>query len=291
MTVALSGYNPANHMPTFRPRVCAQCSSVIRGTHFRCLHGCPRPNQNPPPSNEPFELCETCMRDGRYHRGTHLQKLEKRCILREVVTPTRSRQICTCENGQPDGNGDGDGNDGDLHFAVDGGHPHQRNCPILKLKRRHEHAKRQELRDNTTQELHLSTQGAERVGSAASTQVNKSHQDKRRGGGSAQVRKGAVDRAARLLPPPIEFGNVHMMLMVGTIIIENGVQEYGCSFNPSDLKLCLLPQVPTREHLFPFGTHLSSPCLPQAKKERITRCPSVPADEFSRGINARRNAG
>ena len=227
------------------------------------------------------------MRHGRYHRGTHLQKLEKRCILREVVTPTRSRQICTCENGQPDGNG----NEEDSHFAIDGGHPHQRNCPILKLKRLHEHAKRQELRDNTTQNPHLSAQGGERPGSAASTQVNKSHQDKRRGGGSAQVRKGAVDKAARLLPPPVEFGNVHMMLMVGTIIIENGVLKYGCPFNPSDLTLCLLPQVPTREHVFPFGTHLSSLCLPQAKKKRITRCPSVPTDESSRGIKARRNAG
>src|SRR5271154_1369132 len=154
MIVALSRYDPTNHMPTFRPLMCAQCSSVIRGTHFRCLHGCRQPNQNPP-SNEPLELCETCMRDGSYHRGTHLQKLEKRCILREVVTPTRSRQICTCENGQPDGNSNGDGSDEDLHFAVDGGHPHQRNCPILKLNRRHKHAKREELRHNITQDPHV----------------------------------------------------------------------------------------------------------------------------------------
>ena len=148
-----------------------------------------------------------------------------------------------------------------------------------------------DLRDNKTQDPHLSVQGAERVGSTAGTQFNRGHQDKKGGSGSAQVRKGAVDRAARFLPPPIEFGNVHMMLMVGTIIIENGVPEYGCSFNPSDPTLCLLPQVPTQEHVYPFGTHLSSPCLPQTKKERTTRCPSVPIGEFFRGIKTRRNAG
>lgn len=279
-------------MPTFRPLVCAQCSTVIRGTHFRCLHGCPQPNQNPP-SNEPLELCETCMRNGSYHRGTHLQKREKRCILREVVTPTRSRQICTCENGQPDWNGDGDsdGRDGDLHFAVDGGYPHQRSCPVLKLKWRHERAKLEELRHSKTQDAHLSAQRGERVGSTAGARTNRGHQGKKRGGGSAQVQKGAVDRAARILPPPIEFGNVHMMLVAGTIIIENGVPEYGCSFNPSYQRLYLLPQVPTAGHGYPFGTHPSSPCLPQTKKEQITRCPSVLIDEFSSGINARRNAG
>jgi hypothetical protein len=219
-------------MPTFSPLVCAQCSSVIRGTHFRCLHGCPRPNQNPP-SNEPLEMCEACMRNGSYHRGTHLQKREKRCILREVVTPTRSRQICTCENGQPDWNGDGDRSDEDLRFAVDGGHPHQRSCPILKLKRHHERAKLEELRQNKTQDAHLSAQRGGRVGSTAGIRPNRGHQGKKGGGGSAQVQKGAVGRAAQLLPPPVEFGNVHMMLVAGTIIIENGVPKYGCSFNPS----------------------------------------------------------
>ena len=43
--------------------------------------------------------------------------------------------------------------------------------------------------------------------------------------GSTRVRNQAVVRAARLVPPTIEFGNIYMMLIVGTTIVEKVIQS------------------------------------------------------------------
>src|SRR6266516_1130592 len=68
----------------------------------------------------------------------------------------------------------------------------------------------------------------------------KATRTKREGAGVRKLKKGLLTGLPDQYPPPIEFGNVHMRLMVGTVIIENGVPEYGCSFNPLDQIPCLL---------------------------------------------------
>ncbi|KAI9775385.1 MAG: hypothetical protein M1839_001240 [Geoglossum umbratile] len=224
--LALGHYDQTSHMPSFRPLVCAHCSLVIRGTQFRCAYGCHQPSRNLP-SDEPLVYCETCVRAGGHYK-THLRKFEKRCILREVVSPTRSRRICTCENLRhsecSEESSDGEVGTGALHFAVGGGRPHVDGCPVLKLKRRHEHAKIQELRRNT--EFARSSEPQTTGGRSFSRATPpRGQQVKRRDSGSTNARNHAVGRVARSVPPPIEFGNVHMMLMVGAIIIENGVPD------------------------------------------------------------------
>lgn len=228
MAVVLKSYDRISHVPEFGPAVCAHCSSIIRGTQFCCFINCGqtscrktncpqpycrRPDQRPI-STEPLLFCETCKRASD-HPGRHLRKFEKRCILREVVPPTRSRQICTCENQTPC---TGDERE-DLYFAVDGGYPHQRRCPVLKLKRRHELARVEELRRSRT-----STQPPkDRQGRGAGRGADRGR------GSRGRIQKASsrsVGLAAQVVTPPIQFGNVHMMLMVGTIIIENGVSEY-----------------------------------------------------------------
>ena len=225
--MVLNNPDQINYLPKFGPAVCSHCSCTIRGTQFRCVTNCGRPNctvrdclqpycrqpEQRPVINEPLLFCETCKR-ANVHPERHLQKFEKRCILREAITPRRRHHICACENKPPysddDDDDDGGGRDRgvNLNFAVDGGYIHQPHCPISRLKRRYEGAKFQELRRYRTGNQARGMDGARgtrnRVRKASSRMV----------GSSAQV-----------VAPPIEFGNVHMFLTVGPIIIENGIDE------------------------------------------------------------------
>lgn len=225
--VVLKNPDQISCIPKFEPAVCAHCSRTIRGAQFRCIADCGRPNcakegclqpycrqpDQRPVSDRPLLFCETCKR-ANIHPERHLRKFEKRCILREALPPTRRRRICTCENRPPHiGDDDDDSDDGnDLYFAVDGGYLHQPRCPVFKLKRRHEGVKFQELRRSRT--------GTQARGT-----------DRSRESRSRVQKAGSkiLGSAAQAATPPIQFGNVHMMLMVGTIIIENGVPEYDLS--------------------------------------------------------------
>ena len=161
---------------------------------------CVQPDQRPV-SSKPLLFCETCKR-ANVHPEKHLQKLEKRCILRESIPPQHGRQICTCESQTSYTDDDSDGSSNDLHFAIKGAYDHEPQCPVLSLKWRHEGAKFRELRRARRTRTRRSERGRSGVQKASSMVV----------GSSAQA-----------VTPPIQFGNVHMMLMVGTIIIENGV--------------------------------------------------------------------
>lgn len=224
MVVVLNSYDPVSHMPEFGPAVCVHCSCTIRGAHFRCLTNCNQincgqaeclqpycrqPDQRPP-SHEPLAFCETCTR-ANVHPAEHLRKLEKRCILREVVPPTRCRQICTCED-RTAHTSDGDE---DQHFAVDGGYPHEEGCPVLGLKRCHEWARLQELRHaKACSQAQKDGQG---LGPGRGTERNV--------GWAKRTASKSVGSAAQVVTPPIPFGDRHMVLMVGPILIENGVEE------------------------------------------------------------------
>lgn len=208
-------------MPDFRPSVCSSedCSSVIRGTEFRCLNGCHRPNQNRP-SEERLVICETCMRNGK-HKIDHLRKYEKRCILQEVVSPMKSRQICTCRYAPTSGNS---GNE-DTRFAISRVRKHLRDCPVLQLKRRYEQAKRDELRHHHHMVDSPKTQKARIFRFNISPLFPRGGKKDHKQGKATHVGTRAVGWAAKSMPPPIQFGNVHMALMVGPIIIENGYPE------------------------------------------------------------------
>jgi hypothetical protein len=124
------------------------------------------------------------------HNRSHLRKYEKHCILKEVVSSSQISQICTCrDDGAPQNEQE---NTNESTFAVDGERTHLRNCPVLQLKQRYEQAKLDEL-------LH--------------------HQN-------MVKRKNWVGKLLLIyVAPRIQFGNVHMALRVGTLIIENGVAE------------------------------------------------------------------
>jgi hypothetical protein len=205
-------------MPDFRPSVCSSedCSSVIRGAEFRCLNSCHRHNQNCPPEDR-LVICETCMRNGK-HKIDHLRKYEKRCILREAVSSIKSRQICTCGYAPTSGNNSGE----DTCSAICRVRKHLRDCPVLQLKRRHEQAKRDELKHRQHMADDPKTQKARIFRFNISALFPGGGKKDYKGGKVTYVGTRAVGWAAQSMPPPVQFGNVHMALMVGPIIIENG---------------------------------------------------------------------
>jgi hypothetical protein len=208
-------------MANFRPSVCSSedCSSVIRGAEFRCLNGCQPSNQNRP-SQDRLVICETCMRNGK-HKIDHLRKYEKRCILREVLSPMRSHQICTCGYAPTSANRGGE----DTRFAIGRVHEHLRNCPLIQLKRRHEQAKRDELKHRQHMADNPKAQKPRIFRFNMSALFPRRGKKDHNQGKMTYVGTRAVGWAAQSMPPPIQFGNVHMALMVRPIIIENGYPE------------------------------------------------------------------
>lgn len=161
------------------------------------------------------------MRNGK-HTIDHLRKYEKRCILRDVLSPIKSHQICTCDYAPTSANSGGE----DTRFATCRGREHLRDCPVLQLKRRYEQAKRDELKHHQQHMVdNPKTQKARifrfNMGTLFSRRGKKDHKQ----GKTTYVGTRAVGWAAQSMPPPIQFGNVHMALMVGPIIIENGYPE------------------------------------------------------------------
>jgi hypothetical protein len=157
-------------------------------------------------------------------------------MLQEALSPTGSHRICTC--GHTPASGDGAGED--TRFAIDGVREHLRDCPVLQLKWRHEQAKRDELKHH--QQQHEANDSKARK--ARILKFNMSALFPRGGdtdnkqGKTTHVGRRVVGWAAKSMPPPIQFGNVHMALMVGPIVIENGYPEYVISYLPLAFILC-----------------------------------------------------
>ncbi|KAH0545446.1 hypothetical protein FGG08_000447 [Glutinoglossum americanum] len=197
-------------------------------------HSVPMPQSLPPnqdlPSEKSLVFCETCMRSDKHgaQGRSHLRKYEKRCILRETVTPTQSRQICICEGS---GGGEGDTGGYDTLFAAIGGREHRQSCPIWNLKQRHEQAKIDELLHckRTDNEANLKEVRRSRLSRInlffpRNTLARETHGRGTQGGSTDIAGRRAMGWAAKSVPPRIPFGNIHMALMVGPIIIENGVE-------------------------------------------------------------------
>lgn len=201
-------------MPNFRPAVCSipECSAVIRGTHFRRFDNARR--------TELDIMCETCTRKAVQESPmvtSSIRKYEKRCILREAVLPSRSRQICTCgaihQVDVPHGDG----------FAVDGGRQHLQQCPIGQLISRHMQARLAEVRQEIEMVSHIQAipQIETRLSMLRQQARRRIHRWRTRDSTFKQFAGSAVQKR----PPNIPFGNVHMALMIGTVIIENGVER------------------------------------------------------------------
>ncbi|KAM7183569.1 hypothetical protein V8F20_012570 [Naviculisporaceae sp. PSN 640] len=70
------------HMPVFVPRVCDACKGAIRGSMFRNI------------KTDSF-VCEACYRE-KHYGDVDFTKILKQCCLRKVVSPEHSHMICNC---------------------------------------------------------------------------------------------------------------------------------------------------------------------------------------------------
>ncbi|KAI4261388.1 MAG: hypothetical protein L6R42_003411 [Xanthoria sp. 1 TBL-2021] len=80
-------------MPKLKALRCKACGDVVRGILFKCLE--PK-CQAAIPLNQMDSICETCFRGSR-HPQSHMTKFYKHLILRDIITPRISREICVCD--------------------------------------------------------------------------------------------------------------------------------------------------------------------------------------------------
>lgn len=80
-------------MPKLKALRCKACGDVVRGILFKCLE--PK-CQAAIPLTQRDAICETCFRGSR-HPQSHMTKFYKHLILRDIITPRISRQICVCD--------------------------------------------------------------------------------------------------------------------------------------------------------------------------------------------------
>jgi hypothetical protein len=71
------------HMPILGPDRCSDCQNVLRGALFRNL------------ADEQTLICETCYRQ-KHYEDSNYTKLHKHCSLQTQITPEDSTKVCLC---------------------------------------------------------------------------------------------------------------------------------------------------------------------------------------------------
>lgn len=82
--MVVSSYN-VNDEPIFLPQRCLECKSIIRGCMFQNIQ------------SEGLIICESCYRASHYGQTT-FSKHYKRCCLQTAITPAVSRKLCPCSS-------------------------------------------------------------------------------------------------------------------------------------------------------------------------------------------------
>ncbi|KAL4927873.1 uncharacterized protein BDV17DRAFT_282326 [Aspergillus undulatus] len=87
----LDTYSKAG-MPLFAPLQCTSCGEIIRSSMY-----CKEVQGSEASGNrEPASICEECYRKAQFG-NTDYAKVYKHCILDDIITPPVSRKICMCE--------------------------------------------------------------------------------------------------------------------------------------------------------------------------------------------------
>jgi hypothetical protein len=215
--VILRGYD-AKSSPQFGPAQCKLCKTILRGIMFRCHKtGCVEATL----LNSSDFICEECFR-GQRHRGDHLVKYYKHCILPEAITPQVSRKLCHCTTVERT---DSDGNSVSL-FPVDSESKHRcstgfqfSKCRLLQIGVTVAEAKLQSvlksrgLKDKILKNSKPMAPNATRQLPNLDAKME-DNLDK-------DVPLAARNYASEKFP----LGNTHISLMVGPLIIENGVPK------------------------------------------------------------------
>lgn len=202
---------------------------------------CAEPQCSLVPRTTDWFACETCYRDGK-HPQSHLVKINKHCCLLDL-RPQSAAPICKCPQIQWSKRA------GEI-FPVDRNDPHEPHCGLLRLGEHIAMSKgrsvlsafqRRKLRRQITASLVSSSVTAshtERKASKASnlpvtslSEISKEKTELRIKAAEKSIVEACIVHSRTANTPPmlrpvtdrIAFGNTHMSLMFGPLIIENGV--------------------------------------------------------------------
>lgn len=210
--------------PSFRPLQCAICKKVIRGSFFECVEDdCSKTKGDGP-------ICQDCQNAGK-HSGHNLRKHYKHCVLAESISASTGRKICRCGTVARH---DTDGKSRSL-YPVHAKDKHRTTpkgtvqCGLLDLPSLIAEAKFENVvlkvdkRSTLEEEKRLAREEAIRRESQKGA-----NQYRRQTTTDTVDEKEAEEDVPffmRKITDRYPFGNVHMALRLGPILIENGVQH------------------------------------------------------------------
>lgn len=254
VSVTLSSYTK-DAIPIFLNAHCSTCDSVIRGPSWRS--SAPADEKHDPN----WRICESCYLK-RYQDKPHIYKVYKHCVLDGSITSSLSHKICHCAGVAHSDTSGRSRNlfpiaQEDAHLAAprEGG----LQCPLLSLGDMVAESKYDGMQTLVTQpvplaqERHLAAltpsereklkqskkkatkfrRKKNKDSNLQTTTMSSMVDEKDREGieaTSAEVREAEADEDIpffmRRYVEKYPFGNVHMALRVGPLVIENGVAQY-----------------------------------------------------------------
>lgn len=225
-------------MSKFQPLHCARpdCNSIISGSMFI--------SRNP---DGPSVVCEDCYRSHYYGKNSYTKK-HKHCSLPELVTPETSRDLCPCRSVlRYDSNGDPVAL---LPIEKKSDHPTSE-CGLIQLEERIARAKCNGLQGSVgikdTKMSSIFSQEVDTVKAEAKAHkeadMGKGKKSEKRWSVAGSTSRESAERDAassasvvteaeadtdipvffRRFAKKHPFGDVHMALRVGPLVIENGV--------------------------------------------------------------------
>lgn len=221
----MSGLTP-DLVPNFIPLGCGFCQATIRGIMFSCVRDC-----EPSPSFK-FTVgdvvCEDCFRVKLGPFQHSFVKRYKHCVLDEAITPAIARKLCGCLTVR---RYDADGNGISL-FPVDSAANHRRSalsgtgrCRLFTLGEVLAGVKHRQLQED----IGSTPNGRATPALDAKRFTLKNHQDRARP--LENLKSTVEDDIDGGVPLPVRkflegfpLGNSHLSLMIGPLIIENGVK-------------------------------------------------------------------
>lgn len=212
-------------MPVFVPQVCGRCKNPIRSSLFRSI------------KNDGL-LCEDCYRR-HYFGHPDVTKVYKQCCLRKTVSLETSQEICSCmEVRRRDSKGqlrdlfpvNDDPNSTDKHLNPRG-EPGKVRCGLFELTDMVAEAKHASILPSMG--IHPTLEKARRAGGPVRVKnINGEVPEGKKtstefGSSSGTTTKGAENVPFYLndIVADYPYGNVHMALRVGPLVIENGVNK------------------------------------------------------------------
>lgn len=235
LTVMMHQRSGGSYMPLFKPLQCSECGHTIRGCMFK--------------NTEKTEdtICESCYRDHHYREGRFLKQY-KHCVL-DSITKEDSQRICRCSTVS---HIDPNGRSRKL-FPVNVLDAHRGSskqegikCGLLNLGTQIAEAKYQGMLSKHEKRINLADQKRinkkiiddARMARPPFRGLKTAHQtslinptERVAEGGDSTVfeedeANDDVPFFLKKFTNKYPFGNVHMALRIGPLIIENGVEQY-----------------------------------------------------------------